>query len=254
VGAPSPRSRRDLGRKSSGRHFLSPRLASELARAFDICFADLVVEVGAGSGRLTREIARTGGLVLAIELDPELARHLLRSASSWSNVYVHQGNALEVALPRSPFRIVGNIPFGITTGLLRRVMDTPQAERLDLITQLEPARKRAAARGSVLSVVWSTTWRFQIRRRISRRYFHPPPSVDAAWLAGTRREEPLIDPADRARFERFVRRGFEAPDASIVRALRVRPRAIGGTGVHPAARAVDLTVDEWVAVFRHLRQ
>jgi 23S rRNA (adenine-N6)-dimethyltransferase len=253
VGAPSSRSRRDPGRKPSGQHFLPPGLAAELARAFDIRSADLVVEVGAGSGRLTRELARTGSFVLAIELDPALARHLLRSASSWPNVYVHQGDALEVALPRSPFRIVGNIPFGITTGLLRRAIETPYAQRLDLITQFEPARKRAAARGSVLSVVWSTTWRFQMRRRISRRYFHPPPSVDAAWLAGTRREEPLIDPADRARFERFVRRGFEAPATSIVRALGVRPRAISGTGVHPAARAVDLTVDEWVSVFRHLR-
>jgi 23S rRNA (adenine-N6)-dimethyltransferase len=254
VSAPSSRSRRDPGRKSSGRHFLSPRLAAELARAFDIGSADLVLEVGAGTGRLTRELARTGGLVLAIELDPGLAQHLFRSASSWPNVYVHHGDALEVALPRSPFRIVGNIPFGITTGLLRRLIQTPSAERLDLITQLEPARKRAVAKGNVLSVVWATTWRFQIRRRIAGRHFHPPPSVDAAWLAGTRRDEPLIDPADRVRFERFVRRGFEAPNASIARALGVRPSALGGTGVHPAARAVDLTVDEWVSVFRHLQR
>jgi 23S rRNA (adenine-N6)-dimethyltransferase len=254
VGAPSSRSRRDPGRKSSGRHFLSPRLAAELARAFDIGSADLVIEVGAGAGRLTRELARTGSLVLAIELDADLARDLLRSASAWPNVYVHQGDALEVALPRSPFRLAGNIPFGITTGLLRRVMDTPHAERLDLITQLEPARKRAAARGSVLSVVWSTAWRFEIRRRLSRRYFHPHPSVDAAWLVGTRRDEPLINPAERVRFERFVRRGFEAPDQPIVRALGVRAAMFGGLDIDPRARAIDLTVDEWVSVFRLLRR
>ena len=254
MGAPSSRSRRDPGRQPSGRHFLSPRLAAELARGFDIGSADLVVEVGAGTGRLTRELARAGGLVLAIELDADLARDLLRSASGWPNVYVHQGDALGVALPRSPFRVVGNIPFGITTGLLRRMVDTPHAERLDLITQLEPARKRTIAKGSVLSVVWSTTWRFEVRRRIPRRVFHPSPSVDAAWLVGSRRDEPLIDPTDHMRFERFVRRGFEAPDLPIVRALGVRPAMIRGLDIDTRARAIDLTVDEWVSVFRQLQR
>jgi 23S rRNA (adenine-N6)-dimethyltransferase len=254
VGAPSSRSRRDPGRKSSGRHFLSPRLASELVRGFGIGSADLVVEVGAGSGRLTRELARAGGLVLAIELDADLARDLVRSASTWPNVYVHQGDALRAALPRSPFRVVGNIPFGITTGLLRRVVDTPHAERLDLITQWEPARKRAIARGSVLSVVWATTWRFEVRRRIPRAFFHPSPSVDAAWLVGSRRDEPLIDPIERLRFERFVRRAFEAPGLSIVRALGLRPTISRKLDIGPRAKVIDLTVDEWVSLFRQLRR
>lgn len=255
MGAPSSRSRRDPGRKSSGRHFLSPRLAAELARAFDIGSDDLVIEVGAGAGRMTRELARIGGLVLAIELDADLAKTLLQSASAWPNVYVHQGDALEVAFPRSPFRVVGNIPFGITTGLLRRVLEAPHAERLDLITQLEPARKRATAKGSVLSVVWSTSWRFEVRRRIPRRVFHPSPSVDAAWLIGSRRDEPLIEPNDQMRFERFVRRGFESPNLSVARALGVRrPAMIRGLDINPRTRAIDLTVDEWVSLFRQFRR
>jgi 23S rRNA (adenine-N6)-dimethyltransferase len=246
------RARRDPGKRPQGRHFLPPRFAAELVGHFQIASDDVVVEVGAGSGRLTRELAQAGALVLAIELDAGLAGHLLRAASAWPNVYVHQGDALEAALPSTPFRVVGNIPFGITTTLLRLLVDLEQVTRLDLITQLEPARKRATAKGSVLSVVWSATWRFEVRRHISRRYFHPSPSVDAAWLVGSRRDEPLIDAGDRVRFERFVRRGFEAPDASIVRALGVRPRTIDGTGVDPTARAIDLTVGEWVELFRHL--
>lgn len=252
MGAPSSRSRRDTGRKSSGRHFLSPRLAAELTRAFDIGSADLVVEVGAGAGRMTRELARNGGLVLAIELDADLAKDLLRLAANWPNVYVHQGDALGAALPRSPFRVVGNIPFGITTGLLRRVIGAPHAERLDLITQFEPALKRATAKGSVLSVVWSTTWRFEVRRRIPRRVFHPPPSVDAAWLVGSRRDQPLIDLGDHIRFERFVRRGFGKPDLPIARALGVRPALIRSLDIDPRTRAIDLTVDDWVSLFRQL--
>jgi Ribosomal RNA adenine dimethylase len=80
--------------------------------------------------------------VLAIEIDPALSSTLLRSARSWPNVFVHQGDALDTQIPGTSFRVVGNIPFEITTALLRRITRLDQVERLDLITQLEPARKR----------------------------------------------------------------------------------------------------------------
>jgi 23S rRNA (adenine-N6)-dimethyltransferase len=253
VGANRSRSRRGPERASPGRHFLAPRFAAELVRAFAVGPDELVVEVGAGSGRLTRELARAAGLVLAVELGPDLARQLLRSASSWPNVYVHQGDALDAAFPTVPFRLVGNIPFGITTGLLRAVAATPQARRLDLITQLEPARKRADIRGSVLSVVWGVTWEFELRRRIPARHFHPRPSVDGAWLGGRRRPEPLVDRESLPAFERFVRRGFSRADAPVVRTLPFARGPIRAAGIDRDARAVDLTAGEWAAVFRRLR-
>ncbi|MGH2640860.1 MAG: rRNA adenine N(6)-methyltransferase family protein, partial [Actinomycetota bacterium] len=178
------------GVPSRGRHFLAPRSAAELVRAFEVGPADVVVEVGAGTGRLTRELARSARLVLAIEIDPALSSKLLRSARSWPNVFVHQGDALDTRIPGTSFRVVGNIPFDITTALLRRILQIEQVERLDLITQLETARKRAAARGSVLTVLWGTEWHFDVRRRIPARSFHPAPSVDAAWLVAERRPQP----------------------------------------------------------------
>lgn len=97
VGARSSRPRRDV--PTRGRHFLGPRSAAELVRAFEVGSADLVVEVGAGTGRLTRELARFAGLVLAIEIDPALSSTLLRSARSWPNVFVHRGDALDTQIP-----------------------------------------------------------------------------------------------------------------------------------------------------------
>jgi 23S rRNA (adenine-N6)-dimethyltransferase len=208
VGAHRSRPGRGTGRTTAGQHFLGSRLAADLVRSFGIGQEDVVVEIGAGTGRLTRGLADAARLVLAIERDPSLAQRLLRTASSWPNVYVSQGDALETTWPNSTFRVVGNIPFGIGTALLRRITAEVHAVRLDLITQLEMARKRATARGSVLSVVWGTAWAFEVQRRIPARYFHPAPSVDAAWLVGRRRPIPMLAPAEMEPFERLVRMGF----------------------------------------------
>jgi 23S rRNA (adenine-N6)-dimethyltransferase len=188
--------------------------------------------------------------VLAIEIDPALSSTLLRSARSWPNVFVHQGDALEAQIPATSFRVVGNIPFAITTALLRRITRLEQAERLDLITQLESAHKRATTRGSVLSVLWGAEWRFVVRRRIPARSFHPAPSVDAAWLVAERRSQPLIAPTERISFERLVRRGFAKAGAPIDRSLGLRRSAIRAADLNPDDRAIDLTLDDWITLFR----
>jgi 23S rRNA (adenine-N6)-dimethyltransferase len=251
VGAHRSRPRRSAGRSTAGQHFLGPRFAAELVRSFRIGRDEVVVEVGAGSGRLTRALADTARLVLAIERDPFLAQRLLRAASSWPTVYVSQSDALETSWPNSTFRVVGNIPFGISTALLRRITREDHAVRLDLITQLETARKRAASRGSVLSVLWGTAWTFDVRRRIPARYFHPAPSVDAAWLAGRRRPIPMLAPGEGERFERLVRAGFERAGAPLTRALGLHAAMIQDVGLDPGSRPIDLTVEEWIALMRY---
>ena len=249
MGAHVSRSHR-TERSPSGRHFLTPRVAAELVRDFRIRRDELVVEVGSGTGRLTRELAKTGATVLAIELDEALATHVLRSARAWPNVYVRQGDALEAGFPTSPFRAVGNIPFGITTSLLRTLIQGSAADRLDLIVQREAARKRATGRGSVLAVLWAAGWQLGVRRRIDARSFHPMPGVDAAWLTGRRRAVPLVDPDQLPAFERFVRGAFRRANAPVSRATGLSRRRLIAAAVDPRSRTVDLSIDQWVAAFR----
>jgi 23S rRNA (adenine-N6)-dimethyltransferase len=192
-------------------------------------------------------------LVLAVELDERLARRLVNGTFAWPNVYVHGGDAVDAALPEIPFHVVGNIPFQITTPILRRIVGHPHAQRLDVILQHEAARKRARSGGSVLSVLWHVAWRFGLRRRIPARLFHPPPSVDAAWLTGTRREAPLIPAGEMRSFERIVRTGFARADLPIARSLGLRPSEIRLAGVSADIRATDLDVEGWISIFRAAR-
>ena len=79
------RTARPLGRPRS-RHFLRPRIAAELVRAAGLTGDELVLDLGAGSGRLTAELARSARRVVAVELDPGLAAGMRGRGS----VHVHQ--------------------------------------------------------------------------------------------------------------------------------------------------------------------
>ncbi len=84
-----------------------------------------MLDLGAGYGALTVPLARTGARIVAIELDPRLARTLARRFESQPLVTTVQADLRTVPLPRRPFRVVASPPFSLTTLLLRRLLDDP---------------------------------------------------------------------------------------------------------------------------------
>ncbi len=201
------RTGRPLGRPRS-RHFLRPRIAAELVRAAGLTGDELVLDLGAGSGRLTAELARSARRVVAVELDPGLAEAL---RGRWANVDVLVADARLAALPREPFRVVANLPFQGANEILRRLLDDPRVPlvRADVVVEWGAAVKRGLPwPSSVNGVVWGAWYEVSVARRLSRRSFEPPPSVDAGVLVFERRARPLV-PLERSReYRRFVAAGF----------------------------------------------
>ena len=217
--------------RARSQHFLRSRsLAAELVRDAAVGPGDLVLDLGAGTGRLTEPLARAARSVVAVELDPALARKL---AGRWENVSVVEGDAAAAPLPTEPFRVVANIPFDRTNDLLRHLLDDPRTplQRADLVVEWGVAVKRALPwPSSALGVVWGAWWTFALERRLPRSAFAPPPRVAVGVLRIERRREPLV-PRDRAAaYGHFVRRGF-----------RQRPHAR------------DLDAHQWAALFRAAR-
>jgi 23S rRNA (adenine-N6)-dimethyltransferase len=238
-------------RPAADRHLLRPALAAAIVADAAVQPHELVLDLGAGNGRLTHELARTGARVLAIELDPDDAGTLRRRFASSRNVSVVEGDALAAALPLEQFRVVANLPFGRTTAILRRLLDDPLVPltRADVIVEWDLARKRAACWPStLLGVCWGAWYELAVVRRLPRTCFDPPPSVDAALLRITPRARPLVAVADHERFRAFVRAGFEkglAPSSVV----RRRARELGVT---PRAPARELDVYQWAALFAAL--
>jgi 23S rRNA (adenine-N6)-dimethyltransferase len=214
VGA-DKRTRRDERRRSLGQNFLRPERADQLVDAAAFVADDLVVEIGAGRGALTYALARRGVHVLALEKDPNWAGALRRDVARRRldhRVRVVCCDALDYRMPRRPFRVIGSLPFGATTGLLRRLLDDPSTLLCgaDLIVQWEVARKRAVMPPTtLLSTTWAPWWCFEVGPRIPAAAFRPVPSVDAALLRVTRRDPPILPPHMAGPYATFVRRQWQ---------------------------------------------
>jgi len=197
-------------RRRLGQNFLCPRLAESLVARSGFHPADRVVEIGPGLGAFTAALARRGVRVVAVELDPELARTLrVRLGPRLGRrVEIVRGDFLSFPLPREPFRVVGSLPFGDTTRILRRLLEDPgqRMERADLVLQWEVARKRAAVPPTtLLSATWAPWWELDLVQRIPASAFTPAPRVDAAFVSIVRRRPALLPVAMARAYARFVR-------------------------------------------------
>jgi 23S rRNA (adenine-N6)-dimethyltransferase len=176
----------------------------------DACVApgDLVVDVGAGSGMLTRPLVRAGARVIAIEPDRAFAARLRRACPEAD---VRELDALAWEWPREPFRVVANLPFLHAADLCRALLSDPRVAllRADLVVEWDFASKRARLWPSTaLGVVWGAWYELRIARRIEAAAFAPRPSVAAAVLQARRRPVPLVPVSSASGYAAFVRRGF----------------------------------------------
>ncbi len=204
------RTARDDRRRHLSQNFLQQDRAERLVEAAGLRSGELVLEVGAGSGAITSALARRDVDVIALELDPVWARKLAGAVRSGgvSRIRVVQADVLTFTLPTRPFRVVGNLPFGATTAILRRLLDDPRTplQRADLVVQLEVAKKRAAVPPQTrLGTAWAPWWEFHLGDRIPAAAFKPTPQVDGCHLVVRRRAPPLLPPAIADAYGEFVR-------------------------------------------------
>jgi 23S rRNA (adenine-N6)-dimethyltransferase len=254
---------RAVRRRTLSQNFLVDRHAIEgLVNGSGVTDGNLVLDIGAGNGLISQELARRGARVLAIERDPVLAERLRARFATWPSVTVMQADVLTVPLPDGPFRVVANIPFGITTKILRRLLDDESGlARADVIVQAEVARKRGTGgRGTLLNACWEPWFEFGAGARIPATAFRPRPRVDAAILIVVRRDPPLLDPASRRDYTAFVTAAFEGARPTVASALaRTLPRSrfaalAAELGFGVAALPSQLDVTHWVALFRASRR
>ncbi|HTT59427.1 MAG TPA: rRNA adenine N-6-methyltransferase family protein [Acidimicrobiales bacterium] len=169
-----------------GWHRLDARWAQRLVDDAGISKGDLVLDVGAGSGAITRPLVERGARVIAFELHPARAQGLRREFVG-SNVTVVCADGADVRLPRRPFRVVANPPFGISVALLRRLTAPgSQLIRADLVLPWHTADRwiGGSAPGAAR---WLKEFECVAGRPIPRSALTPPPPNGVATLIVRRR-------------------------------------------------------------------
>ena len=168
-----------------GWHQLDRRWAARLVALADVSPGDLVLDVGAGRGVITTELLRAGAHVVAIELHEQRVA-FLREQFDGRRVTVVRADATDLRLPRRPFKVVANPPFGATTAVLRRL--TAPSSRLEQASLVLPAWARSDGPRAG-ERVGRVTQRFTcaLGPRVPTSAFRPPPPHDTRVLLVTRR-------------------------------------------------------------------
>lgn len=254
-------------KKHLGQHFLRDTgILRRIADALEIAPGDTVLEIGPGPGGLTNELANRATRLVTIEKDRDLVPAL---RARFPGMTLHEGDALELdwhalAGP-GPVRIIGNIPYNITSPLIERALLPPRPVCIVYLVQKEVALRVAAPPGGAdygaLSVGVQAVAGVERLFTVPAGAFTPRPRVDSAVLRLRPRADPLVADGDVASFRRFVVGLFGFRRKQLVRGLRELTGAppsevtawLDAAGLEASLRPQELDPRAFVRLYRTLR-
>lgn len=233
-----------------------------MVRRGRLAASDLVWDIGAGDGALTVPLAQMAGHVVAVECDRSLAERLRARVAMLGNVSVVHRDFLTMPLPDRDFIVVANLPFAITTPVLRRLLD-PRASMVRAVLLIESAAayrftQRPPADPDLIA--WHTWFDITWERYVSRSSFLPPPRVDGAALSIERRPPSALRPKWVESYMAFLYHVLQDPERPLRDALRgvftpeQRTRALRVLGVQREAPAATLTPRMWAFLYLTMRE
>ena len=248
-------------RKRLGQSFLEDmnmisRIAALVAPAGD----ETVVEIGAGLGVMTAELAKKAGRVIALEIDPRLIGVLRDRFAGCDRVEIVAGDVLAYdfssACPGRRIKVVGNIPYYISTPILFRLIENRRAiESMVLMFQKELADRIMASPGTknygIPSVILARYARIIRGMTVPPTCFYPEPDVVSSVLSFVICEDETT-PEDELLFAVTVRTAFSHRRKTLLNNLRaagftgdILEQVMKKTGIKGSRRAETLTVDEF---------
>lgn len=238
---------------------VDPAVARRLVAVAELPAGLPVNEPGAGAGAITVVLAR-GHDVTAYEIDPHYARLLRGRFAGRAGVRVVCRDFRGARPPRTPFAVVGNIPYGVTGPIVRWCLAAPALRSATLITQWEHARARAGGYGRWTRLT-VTTWPefgWRLRGRVPRGAYRPVPGVDGGILRIARRRTPLLTGEALGAYRDLVHLAFTGVGGNVRASLA---RRYGRSRAAAALREADLPSgvlvgdvppEAWLRIFAHL--
>ena len=252
--------------KGLGQNFLADdAVLMRVIDAAEIEPEDTVLEVGPGLGTLTRLLAERAQRVVAVELDARLVQILEDILAPYENIELVSGDILEVKLSdhfsTRGYKVVANIPYYITSALLRHLLEAEHPPgRLALTVQKEVAERICAPTGnlSLLALSVQVYGNPKIAARIPAGAFYPVPKVDSAVVRVDLFPEPAIPENQLNTFFRLIKAGFSQKRKTLKNALSAGMQwdkmatedILLEAGIDPKRRAQTLSLEEWGKVVK----
>lgn len=257
--------------KKLGQNFLiDQEVLEEIVSTAQIKKSDYVVEVGPGFGVLTRELASRAKKVLAVEMDDRAVLAISKLSDIYQNIQVVSKNILTIKnaellelLGSKKYRVIANIPYQITSRLLRKFLSyDPKPQDLLILVQKEVAQRVVAPDGqhSLLSLSVQFYGQPEIKTIVPSSCFWPEPAIDSALLS-IKISDQYLEKLKKIKlseqdFWSLVRASFAGRRKTLVNNLSNswhcdKPEVIKilkGLGIGEMARAQDLSLDQWLSL------
>lgn len=262
--------------RERGQNFLIDAGAlAAVVDAAELGVTDTVIEVGPGLGVLTFELIQRAGRVITIELDTRLAARITTEFGGRSNLEIVQNDVLRTR-PREllggdvPYKVVANLPYQITSAVLRHFLEAEPAPDLIVVMVQWEVAQRIVAKPPDMSVLAHSVQFYaqpEIVVRVPASSFVPSPKVDSAVLRLRRFQVPPVAVDDVDAFFRTIKAGFLQARKQLGNALPSGLASMGvklpketvvavlhAAGIDPQRRAETLRLDEWARVHTGLQQ
>ena len=240
-----------------GQNFLrNPAVVKDLIDASEPKSSDSYLEIGPGEGAVTKILAPKVKKVIAVELDHEMVQSLQKSFTSIDNITIVRDDALRFLTKRSTLdanhfnKIIGSIPYQITSPLLHALVDLSLSIKLDnivLLIQKEVAQKICAQppRASYLSNFVQSYFEVQLIRNVSREWFYPVPKVDGTIIRLIPITYNLLPNPDV--WSDFLHQGFKHPRKMLKKVFD--EKILKESGIKVEQRPSSLKLADWITIY-----
>ena len=248
-------------KKSLGQNFLvDPNGLDKVMLAAGVGPKDTVLEIGAGLGSLTVLLAQAARRVVAVEIDRNLIPPLTKVVRPYENVRIVEGDVLKLPLedlvPGKGYLVVANIPYYISSAIIRRLLEAEARPTRMVLTVQQEVAERICAKDGKLSLLALSVQVFgapKIEARIPSGCFFPAPDVDSAVLSIALYPQPLIALDALDDFFRLAHAGFSQKRKTLRNALSAglglpaseTEKLLATAEIDPQRRAETLSITEW---------
>ena len=253
-------------RKRFGQNFLRDEsVIAAIARSITPAESDHLVEIGPGEGALTQALISSGCRLDAVELDRDLRTRLLAAFSTYPGFTLHSADALNfefasLAAQNAPLRIVGNLPYNISTPLIFKLLEQAAViADMHFMLQLEVVERLAASPGSKdwgrLGVMAQFQCGVEQLFEVPPDAFYPPPKVQSAVVRLTPHAEPPYPHIDRTGLASVVTQAFSQRRKTLRNNFKgtLEDADFVALQIDPGARAETLAIGDFVAITTHLQ-
>lgn len=239
------------------------KLVSDLISRSSISKNDIIFDIGAGHGIITKELLDIGCKVKAFEIDNNLYKRLVEKYKSESSLELILGNFLKFNLPSYPYKVFSNIPFNITSSVIKKLTNSinPPLDTY-LIVQKEVAirfiGKPFDSKNSQISILLKPWFESTVLHKFSRSDFFPKPNIDVVLMRIEKKYKPLVNIENKQLYYDFIAYTYNQRKSNISKGLSkvIRNEDLINLSKQLKfslnSKPSDMSLTSWLGIFDHI--